>query len=417
MRTTRTIIIGAGQAGLALSWHLHAEGHDHIVVDRGSIAERWRSERWDSLRTLTPNWMSRLPGRPYEGKDPDGFMPASAVADGFERYATDFDLPVETQTTVQSVTRPDDRYRVVTDRGTLRSDNIVIATGWCDLPRVPHIASALPHHVLQLTANRYRRPAQVPDGAVLVVGASASGVQIADELQRAGRDVIIAVGNHTRVPRRYRGVDILRWLERMGDLDRSLADAADPRASEPSLQLSGRAGAHALDLGALQAGGARLVGRLESIMNKRLIFGSDLDSTLAGADARMRRLLDRIDLHIAQNGLLVAFDGDVIEPVTAGPTQDVADIGPRGIRSVVWATGFRRSYPWLHLPVFDHRGEIVHHRGVTMLPGCYTMGMRFQSRRRSTFIDGVRFDAAEIATHLLAREGRANPRVLVGLAS
>jgi putative flavoprotein involved in K+ transport len=219
------------------------------------------------------------------------------------------------------------------------------------------------------------------------------------------------------VPRRYRGVDILRWLERMGDLDRNLVDAADPRAGEPSLQLSGRAGAAALELGTQQAGGVRLVGRLESIVNKRLIFGTDLASTLAGADARMRRLLDRIDLHIAQSGRPVAFDRDVVEPVTAGPTRDAADLGPRGIRSVVWATGFRRSYPWLHLPVFDHRGEIVHHRGVTMLPGCYTMGMRFQSRRRSTFIDGVRFDAAEIAAHLLARERRANPPVLVDLAS
>ncbi|MEO8693752.1 MAG: NAD(P)-binding domain-containing protein [Acidimicrobiales bacterium] len=417
MRTTRTIVIGAGQAGLALSWHLQAEGHDHVVVDRGDIAERWRSERWDSLRTLTPNWMSRLPGRSYEGNDPDGFMPASQLADGFERYATDFGLPVETRTAVESVTRPDARYRVVTDRGTLRSDNIVIATGWCDQPRVPHIASALPHHVLQLPANRYRNPAQVPDGAVLVVGASASGVQIADELLRAGREVIIAVGNHTRVPRRYRGADILRWLERTGDLDRGLGDAADPRASEPSLQLSGRVGAQALDLGTLQDGGARLVGRLESISNERFFFGADLDATLAGADARMRRLLERIDTYVAQQELVFDFDRDVIEPVTARPTERFVDVGPRGIRTVVWATGYRRSYPWLHLPVFDHRGEIRHHRGVTMLPGCYTMGMRFQSRRRSTFIDGVRFDAAEIAAHLVSGERLAHPPARLGIAS
>lgn len=417
MRDTRTIIIGAGQAGLALSWYLTANGHDHVVLDRGDIAERWRSERWDSLRTLTPNWMSRLPGRSYDGHDPDGFMPAAELAQRLAHYAVDFSLPVETRTNVHSVTRPGARYHVVTDRGTYRADNIVIATGWCDQPRVPHVATALPHHVLQLTSNRYRNPRQVPDGTVLVVGASASGVQIADELQRAGRDVIVAVGNHTRVPRRYRGVDILRWLERTGDLDRGLDEAADPRAHEPSLQLSGRAAGETVDLGTLQAVGVRLTGRLESIAGSRLCFGTDLDKTLAGADARMRRLLDRIDTYIARHDLLHAGDRDVIHAVTAGPTQAAIEVGPRGIRSVVWATGFARSYPWLHLPVFDHRGEIAHRRGITSLPGCYTMGMRFQTRRRSTFVDGVRFDAAEIASHLLGTEGRDDARALFAIAS
>jgi putative flavoprotein involved in K+ transport len=361
--------------------------------------------------------MSRLPGRSYDGHDPDGFMPAAELAQRLARYAVDFALPVETRSTVESVTRPDSHYRIVSDRGTLRSDNIVIATGWCGQQSVPHAATALPDHVLQLTSNRYRNPAQVPVGTVLVVGASASGVQIADELQRAGRDVIIAVGNHTRVPRRYRGVDILRWLERAGDLDRGLDQAADPRAREPSLQLSGRAAGETIDLGTLRAAGVRLTGRLESIARNRVRFGTDLDSTLASADARMRRLLARIDTYVAQHELLRADDRDVIDAVTAGPTEEAIDVGPRGIRSVVWATGFTRSYPWLHLPVFDQRGEIAHCRGVTSLPGCYTMGMRFQTRRRSTFVDGVRFDAAEIASHLLGAERHRDVRALVGIAS
>ncbi|HUP75197.1 MAG TPA: NAD(P)-binding domain-containing protein [Acidimicrobiales bacterium] len=417
MRDVRTIIIGAGQAGLALSWHLTANGHDHVVVDRGDIAHRWRHQRWDSLRTLTPNWMSRLPGRSYQGGDPNGFMAATELAERLEHYATDFALPVETRTTVESVTRPDSRYRVVTDHDTLRSDNIVIATGWCDQPRVPHGAASLPHHVVQLTSDRYRNPAQVPDGSVLVVGASASGVQIADELQRAGRDVVIAVGNHTRVPRSYRGVDILGWLERMGDLDRGLDAPADPRVHEPSLQLSGRSDGEAVDLGTLQAIGVRLAGRFESITGDRLRFGDDLRSTLAGADARMRRLLGRIDSHIAAHDLLPARDREIIEAVTAGPTDNAIELGPRGVRSIVWATGFTRSYPWLHLPVFDRRGEIAQRRGVTALAGCYTMGMRFQTRRRSTFIDGARFDAAEIASHLLCVPRPTTARAFAAVAS
>jgi putative flavoprotein involved in K+ transport len=422
MRDLRTIVIGAGQAGLALSWHLTDGGHDHVVLDRGDIAERWHSERWDSLRTLTPNWMSRLPGRTYDGPDPDGFMTAAELARRLCRYAADFALPVETRTTVESVTRPGSRYHVVTDRGTYRADNIVIATGWCDRPRVPHAAAALPHHVIQLTSNRYRNPGQVPDGAVLVVGASASGVQIADELRRAGRDVIIAVGNHTRVPRRYRGVDILRWLERTGDLDRGPERPSErghgpERGQESSLQLSGRAAGEDVDLGTLRAIGVRLTGRLEGITRERLRFGADLDSTLANADARMRRLLDRIDTYIAEHDLIPAGDRDVIDAVTAGPAPSSIGVGGRGVRSVVWATGFERSYPWLHLPVFDRRGEIAHRRGVTALAGCYTMGMRFQTRRRSTFVDGVRFDAAEIASHLLCASQIDTSRTFAEIAS
>jgi putative flavoprotein involved in K+ transport len=270
---------------------------------------------------------------------------------------------------------------------------------------------------MQVHSNAYRKPGQLPQGAVLVVGAGSSGVQIADELQRAGRDVIVAVGNHTRAPRTYRGVDIFRWFELMGDLDRGLSGPGDPRTSEPSLQLVGRAAGEDLDLGTLQDAGVRLTGRLYSITRDRFRFGADLESNLSAADERLRRLLARIDAFITTHDLRDVGDREVTRGITAPAAPATIDAGRRGIHSVVWATGFSRSYPWLHLPVFDRRGEISHHRGVTVLPGCYTMGMRFQTRRGSTFIDGVRFDAAEIARHLRCATRVDHPNAFAAIAS
>lgn len=422
MRHVRTLIVGAGQAGLALSWHLTNDGHDHIVVDRGDIAHRWRHGRWDSLHTLTPNWMSRLPGRAYDGPDPDGFQSASALAQRLHDYAVDFALPVETDTSVESVTQSGERFVVVTDRGSYLADNIVIATGWCDQPRVPAGATALPPTVAQLTAGNYRRPAQVPDGVTLVAGASASGLQIAEELQRAGRDVVLAVGRHTRLPRSYRGVDIHHWLEELGELDRgpSLDDERHRRGVSP--QLVGRPASEPLDLGTLQDLGVRLTGRVEAITDQQVRFGDRLADEVAVADDRLQRLLQRIDAAISEAHFAVVGGRHVssaqpVSPIVVRSPLDALPAGPRGIRSVVWATGYRRTYPWLHLPVFDRHGDIAQHRGVTAVPGCYTMGMQFQSRRRSTFIDGVRFDAAEIASRLQRTPDAAHPQLLVGSAS
>jgi putative flavoprotein involved in K+ transport len=246
----------------------------------------------------------------------------------------------------------------------------------------------------------------LPDGPVLVVGASASGVQIAEELQRAGRDVMLAVGRHTRVPRSYRGVDIHSWLEQLGDLDRA-RDAGDRRRVEPSLQLIGRPADQPLDLGTLQSLGVRLTGRVAAVTADRVAFSDDLDAHIAAADARLHRLLHRIDAHVdravrrvTDTSALERHLRDIPPPVVAPRALRSVPLGGAGIRGVVWATGFARAYPWLRLPVFDHRGEIAHHRGVTTVPGCFTIGMQFQTRRRSTFIDGVRFDAAEIAARL-----------------
>ena len=241
MRSVDTLVIGAGQAGLAMSASLSDAGVDHAVLERGQVAERWRSERWDSLRLLTPNWATRLPNYTYDGPEPQGFMTAAELVDRFERYAQGFDAPVHEHTSVESVTQTDEGFAVQTSDGAWDADRVVIATGWNDRARVPSAASELPASILQLTPQTYRNPEQVPDGGVLVVGASSSGAQIADELAAAGRDVTLAVGRHTRLPRRYRGVDIWWWLEQSGRMAVTIDTVRDPKRArnDASLQLIG----------------------------------------------------------------------------------------------------------------------------------------------------------------------------------
>jgi putative flavoprotein involved in K+ transport len=389
-----TVVIGAGQAGLAMSWCLAERGIEHVVLERGRPGERWRTARWDSFRLLTPNWLSRLPGWAYHGPDPDGFMRAADLTGYLEAYAGSFDAPVVDRTAVLDVHPTDGGYRVRTDRGSWTAANVVIATGYHTRAQVPGFAAGLPADLIQVTPAGYRGPGQIPDGPVLVVGASASGVQIADELVEAGRPVTLSVGTHTRLPRRYRGRDIFWWLERTGSLDRRLDDrpAAARDRGEPSLQLSG--GGRPVDLGALAAAGVTLTGRLSNVDGGALRFADDLADTTAAADARMRRVLSNVD---SAMGSIV----DAIEPV-------VVQSGPRSLpvnrfAAVVWATGFRPWYPWLRVPVLDRTGRLQHRGGVTAAPGLYAIGLPFQSRRASTFIDGVRHDAASLTDHIAVR--------------
>lgn len=404
MQRTETVIIGGGQAGLALSRCLVDRGRDHVVVERGRIGERWRSERWDSLRLLTPNWMTRLPGHVYRGDDPDGFMHRDEVVDLLEGYADSFDAPVEEETTVESVRRVDEGWRVGTDRGVWLTDNVVVATGHCDVPRVPQFASGLNAELLQLTTSTYRSPRDVAPGGVLVVGASASGVQLADEIRRAGHAVTLAVGRHNRMPRRYRGRDIMWWLDRMGILDRSISDVSDPESvrHEVSLQLVGGDGRRVLDLAHLSARGVRLAGRLVGGKDGWVRFAEDLDAVVRDADERLERLLARIDRYIDSHGLAARYPRQAYPPRVAldGAAPVEIDLRAEGISTVLWAIGFRRQYPWLDAPVLDARGEIVHQRGRTSLPGLYVLGMQFQTHRRSSFIDGVGRDAETIAEQI-----------------
>jgi putative flavoprotein involved in K+ transport len=289
---------------------------------------------------------------------------------------------------------------------------VVVATGHCDQPHVPAVADHLSLSVHQITPNAYRNPDGLPDGGVLVVGAAASGVQIAEELARAGRPVTLAVGSHTRLPRRYRGMDIWWWLERLGVLDQTIDKAQDPQRARraPSLQLAGRVDGGDLDLGALQGGGVRLAGRLRGIGGTTVHLGADLADTTARADARMRRVLADIDAYIDANALMAeVLDREPIAAVRAEGGPGRLDLESEGITTVVWATGFRRRYPWLRAPVLDQYGEIRHRRGVTPVPGLYVLGLRFQHRRNSSFIDGARHDAEFIADHLAARDRARHP--------
>jgi putative flavoprotein involved in K+ transport len=411
MRRTEAVVIGGGQAGLAMSRCLAGCGVDHVVLERGRVAERWRSQRWDSLRLLTPNWQSRLPGFRYEGPDPDGYMSMSQVVDFLGRYARSFAAPVEEATSVLAVEPAGTGYRVTTDRGDWEAPSVVVATGHCDTPVVPGIARDLPDGVAQVVPASYRNPGQLPEGRVLVVGASATGVQLADEIHASGRPVTLAVGRHTRLPRVYRGRDILWWLDTMGVFDEGTDDVFDLDISrnQPSLQLVGRPDHATLDLPTLQSRGVRLVGRAEGATDDRVFFSDDLVAHTAAADARLARLIQRIDIFAAHTGLESQVGPpEPFQPFFwPAPAPTEIDLREEGIRTVVWATGFRRLYPWLKVPVLDERGEIRHAGGVTPVPGLYVIGLYFLRRRKSSFIDGVGQDAMELATHLAAHLRRA----------
>ena len=406
MKRTEAIIIGAGQAGLAVSRNLVTAHVDHVVLERGRVAQRW-TERWDSLRLLSPNWMTRLPGWTSADSDPDGFMSRDQVIDRLRGYARSFDAPVEEETTVLSVEREGELWRVETDRGTWTAPNVVVATGHCQKTRVPAIARSLSPDIAQIRTSDYRNPEQLPPGGVLVVGASASGIQLANELRIAGRRVVLSVGRHTRLPRRYRGKDILYWLDRTGSFDRPLSDMPDPAEAmrEPSLQLIGNQQGTSLDLAVLQSRGVELAGRLDSFDRTRARFAGDLATCVEGADDQLGRLLARIDRHITTHGL----DAPPAEGLARVPTEwEVTDLDLRsaGITSVLWATGYSRSYEWLRAPVLDENGEILQVRGRTPAPGLYVIGLQFMIRRNSSFLHGVGRDAEEIAGEIRRKTER-----------
>ncbi len=405
--SVETVVVGAGHAGLAVSRLLSSAGRDHVVLERGRVGERWRSERWDSLHLLTPNWMTRLPGWYYGGPDPDGFQSAGTFARHLGRYAASFAAPVLSGTQVESLSSgPAGSYLLRTNHGTWRTRSVVIATGPHATPVIPPglERAALPI----VTSDRYRNPGRLDRGGVLVVGASSSGVQIADELVRSGREVVLAVGRHTRMPRRYRGMDAFWWLTATGRLDRTIDEVPDPVASrhEPSLQVIGRTAASDdadadVDLAALQRRGVRLSGRLLGLDGLRATFGERLADDIEEADRRLRRFLDSVDQYVDHAGLA----GEVWPmrwptPVPTVPAPPLLDLRAEGIGTVILATGYRPDHTWVHLPIKAEDGSIRQYRGVTDAPGVYVVGQRFQHRRDSGFVDGARHDAHAIVAHL-----------------
>ena len=405
MRTT-VIVIGAGQAGLAMSWWLAERGIDHVVLERGEVANSWRTERWDSLRLLTPNWQSRLPGHRSSSNDPDGFRSMAETVDFIDGYAKSISAPVRTHTTVQALRRTDNGYEVATDHGNLQCEAVVIASGACNIASVPKVAESMPPEIATLTTLQYRNPDQVADGGVLVVGASASGTQIADELQRAGRQVMLAVGEHVRLPRKYRGKDILWWMDQTGVLDESYKDIDDiVRARNvPSMQLAGYPDQRMIDLNSLTDIGVKLIGRLAGVNDGKGQFSGSLRNVCALADLKMNRLLNTIDEWAEQNPVPAEIDAPhrfETTRVEASPPL-LVNFARAGINTIVWATGYRPDYSWLDIPVLDHKGQVRHDGGVvTESPGLYLMGMPFLRRRKSTLIDGVGDDARELSAHLV----------------
>ena len=403
------MVIGAGHCGLAMSRSLAGYGIDHVVLERGDVANSWRTERWDSLRLLTPNWQSQLPGHAYAGDDPDGYMAAPEVVAFIQSYADAIAAPVQCGTTVRSVRRSQHGYVVDTDRGRWHCRCVVLASGACNLPALPRAAAELPADIESVTALAYRNPDDVPPGGVLVVGASATGLQIAEELERSGRPVTLAVGEHVRMPRTYRGRDIQWWMARTGLLDERYDQVDDiVRARNvPSPQLVGTADRATLDLNALTGIGARLVGRLMGFRDGKAQFSGSLRNVCTLADLKMNRLLNGIDEWAADNGL-ADDDAGVRGPKTVVPADPSLgfDLRAEGIRSVVWATGYRPDYSWLHVPVLDRKGRIRHDGGVvTNAPGMAVLGLTFLRRRKSSFIHGAGDDAEDLAAHLAGHLG------------
>jgi putative flavoprotein involved in K+ transport len=405
---TDVIIIGAGQAGLATSHWLARSGIEHLVLEGGRVAERWRSERWESLRLLTPNWLSRLPGWHYRGNQPGGYMSMPEIIDYLAGYAASLRAPIQTHTTVLSVDSAAGGYRVTTDRGSWRTRNVVVATGACGEPRIPAMARELSPAVVQTVPARYRRPDDLPAGAVLVVGGSASGVQLADELVASGRPVYLAVGRHTRLPRTYRGRDIMCWLDVIGVLSETTRDVRDlARArSQPSLQLAGRPDRANLDLPTLVARGVRVMGRAVAATRTGVAFADDLEVRAGDADRKLGRLRDRIEAFIDRAGLAGELpDPEPLARTNLPPAKVSIDLRATGVRSIIWATGSRPAYPWLNVPVLDERGCIRHEGGVTAAPGLFVLGLPLLRTRRSSYIDGVGDDARAIAADIAARLG------------
>ncbi len=399
-----TVVIGAGHAGLAASQFLSERSIDHVVLERGDVANSWRHERWDSLRLLTPNWQTRLPGLRYEGPDPDGYMSMGEVVELIERFAKITDAPVRTGTSVTSVRRTDEGYDVTTSRGQIRCRTLVIATGACNVPSVPGFSDAVPASIEQLTTFDYRSPEQLRDGGVLVVGASATGVQLAAEIRRSGRPVTLSVGEHVRLPRTYRGRDVLWWMDASGVWNERYDEVDDlTRARRlPSPQLVGTPERATLDLNALTDLGVELVGRWATVRDGTALFSGGLRNVFSLADLKMQRLLGTFDDWAREQGL----DTELDRPERPEPTRVPAstrwqlDLNSGEISSILWATGYRPDYTWLEVPVLDAKGHLLHEGGVVGSPGLYALGLPVLRRRKSTFIHGIEDDAREVIDHL-----------------
>lgn len=401
------LVVGAGQAGVAMSEHLSSYGVPHLVVERHRIAERWRSERWDSLVTNGPVWHDRFPGLEFPDLDPDDFATKDQVADYFVAYAEKIGAPIRCGVEVTSVHKNAGQpgFRVETSDGVINARYVVAATGPFQCPVIPPLVPD-DAGLMNIHSSTYHGPQQLPGGAVLVVGAGSSGVQIADELQKSGRPVYLSVGPHDRPPRRYRGRDFVWWLGVLGKWE-----AATPPlgAEHVTIAVSGARGGHTVDFRVLAASGIRLVGRAVSFDNGTMRFAPDLGDNIANGDASYLSLLDEADAYVERNGVDLPEEPEarILGPAPECVTSPVLelDLAQAGVTSIVWATGFSVDYSWLNVDAFDENGKPKHQRGVSSEPGVYFLGLPWQSRRGSSFIWGVWHDAKYLADHIQMQRG------------
>lgn len=407
MEYAETVIVGGGQAGLSVSYYLTQQGHNHVVLEQAERpAEAWRNHRWDSFTLVTPNWMIRLPGAEYRGHDPDGFLPLTEIVAYFEQYVSRYQLPVRFGVRVTAVTPSSEGYEVQTDQGVWRARQVVIATGSFQKPKIPPFSAHFPPEIKQLSADAYRNPAQLPVGAVLVVGSAQSGCQIAEELYQSGRKVYLCVGKAGRILRRYRGRDSTDWLKTLGLYDRTVDKLPSPKARfAGNPHVSGKNGGHTLNLHQFARDGVTLLGHLQGVEGDDILLAGDLHESLAFVDKFAGDLVTAIDDYISQNGLDAPAEAVTI--LRDGYAQELVerlDWRKAGITSVIWATGYTFDFRLVKRPIFDEDGYPRQIRGVTEAPGLYFVGLHWLHSAQSTLLLGVGEDARHVAAHIVARE-------------
>jgi putative flavoprotein involved in K+ transport len=397
-----TAIIGGGQAGLALSYYLVQQGMPHFVFEQGRIGESWRSQRWDSFRLVTPNWTIQLPGYTYHGSDPDGFLPRSAIISYLERYAQSFNAPVLDGVCILNVRqRADDGYEIRTNDRTYVATNVVLATGAYQKPKLPQGSTRVPADVYQIHSSQYRNSEALPPGAVLVVGTGQSGFQIAEELHENGRKVYLSTSSCSKTPMRYRGKDVVWWLTRMGFFNRRVDQLPSPMAKFAcSPHVSNRHSDRDVTLRQFAAHGMTLLGHLQEIEGSQVILAPDLQANLLKAEAFTAQVKQMIDGYIAKAGIEAPAQTDSEETEPSGPTDTTThlDLHNAGIKTIIWATGYRPDFSWVDIPVFDQMGYPLQQRGVTAFSGLYFLGLPWLSTMKSALLSGIGEDAAFIAS-------------------
>lgn len=402
-----TVIIGAGQSGLAMSFWLKQAGHPHIVLEKSAgVGNAWRAQRWDSFTLVTPNRQFTVPGAEYDGEQPNGFMTRLEVIRRFETLAAVHQLPIQYETIVVGIERLGQSYRVQTrDNGSFEARNVVIAAGFFQGPKRPDFATGIDHAMVQLHSSEYKNPSMLPDGAVVVVGSGQSGTQIALELRESGREVFICTSSAGRIPRRYRGEDITHWLKALGIYEKTPDTLSSPNARfTPTPHLSGRNGGETINLHLFARSGITLLGRLRGAASNKIWLASDLKLNLAAADEHESKLLQLIDEHIERSGIntprevLAVYDDGFRQPEFSELT-----LGSRGIKSIIWANGYSFDFSFVRAPVFDSKGFPIHVRGVTSSPGLYFLGLPWLSSAKSSLLYGAKDDAGYLASLITGR--------------